>query len=563
MPYPRLMATIFGLLLAGQAASAQDALLDLSVTSTKDAASGTKPAPWRRSNVDLNAAAGGNFIYLFRLIGPPTTALPPITSIIVLEGQNAQPPPGYTKVAVDLNEGASGAFLYLAFKRDENEFPLADVGVIFGNTREEALAKMPVGWRLVDTDLNKGCGGSFIYLVTQSVPRLVSELPLDRVDNTQGWRARLYEVRLRGETPVTIECKSLQAGFNPVLTLLSPADAVLAKDDNVGRGPNAKILHTPKANDVYTVRVSGAGNSTGPFRLFVSAEPPPPLPPTLAEDRFPGHFSLGNTDGRMRDAVGQQGNQGACVAWATCGAIGTVFLNTWYLRTTGKPAPVERFVEKGANVLDAKWFYEQRGFTEEGWNAWEALNRATDVTIPFKFNPDYGIRLVDGPSTSIKRDRVVIENGRWQIKHNAATNGVDYGGYAVILDADYMRKLISAGNPLIAEFDVYDDFQDFFKGGAVYPGSKAGANELTGHCVMVVGYLVPPAGSPDVPHWECQNSWGTQWGRNGYFKIARGAGRIDAAMWQVRNFFVCDRQGNKLSLEKENEVVAKAIANLE
>ena len=563
MPYPRLVATVLGLVLAGQTASAQNALLDLSVTSTGDAATGNKPAPWQKINVDLNAAAGGNFIYLFKTVGPPTTALAPITSITILEGENAQPPPGFTKVNVDLNGGAGGAFLYLAFKRDEHEFPLADVGVLLGNTRQEALAKLPVGWRLVDVDLNKGSGGAFIYLAMQSMPRTVGELPFDRVDTTEGWRARLFDVRLNGATPATIECTSLRAGFHPVLTLLGPTNAVLAKDENDARGPNARMLHTPNASDFYKIRVSGAGNSTGPFRLFVSAAPPPPLPPTLPEENVPGHFSLWNTDGRLRDAVGNQGDQAACVAWATCGAIGTVFLNTWYSRTTEKPAPVERFAEKGAQVLDAAWFYQQRGHAEPGWNPWNALKKATEVTIPFKSYPDYGIRLVSSPETSIYRDLVVFENGKWQVKKDDLFVGKSYGGYADIMDPGYMRKLISTGNPLIASFTVYDDFQNYVKDGAVYPGSKEGARELGDHAVMIVGYLLPPADHPDSPHWECQNSWGTQWGRNGFFKIDFGASRILRDVWQIRNFFVCDRQGNKLTLEKENEVVAKAIANLE
>jgi hypothetical protein len=67
--------------------------------------------------VDLNAGAGGDFIFLcftrIAVLGPP------ITDVTVTLGDSfgIPPPIGYTKIPVDLNKGAGGAFIFLCFRQ--------------------------------------------------------------------------------------------------------------------------------------------------------------------------------------------------------------------------------------------------------------------------------------------------------------------------------------------------------------------------------------------------------------------------------------------------------------
>jgi hypothetical protein len=62
---------------------------------------------------------------------------------------------------------------------------------------------------------------------------------------------------------------------------------------------------------------------------------------------------------------------------------------------------------------------------------------------------------------------------------------------------------------------VYSDFWDY--AGGIYIKSPA-ATEEGGHFVNIVGW----GSSGGVNYWICKNSWGTDWGVDGYFFIRRG-----------------------------------------
>ncbi len=64
--------------------------------------------------------------------------------------------------------------------------------------------------------------------------------------------------------------------------------------------------------------------------------------------------------------------------------------------------------------------------------------------------------------------------------------------------------------PLVTTMDVYTDF--FFYGSGVY--SHTWGRYQGGHAVLIVGYDDPGQ------YFIVKNSWGTDWGESGYFKIA-------------------------------------------
>ena len=78
------------------------------------------------STQDLNAGAGGNYIYSYQSKTPSvivpgssvTTLWPPIAEVGILSGNSStiNPPTGWTKYQVDLNEGAGGDYIYLCYR---------------------------------------------------------------------------------------------------------------------------------------------------------------------------------------------------------------------------------------------------------------------------------------------------------------------------------------------------------------------------------------------------------------------------------------------------------------
>jgi len=76
-----------------------------------------------------------------------------------------------------------------------------------------------------------------------------------------------------------------------------------------------------------------------------------------------------------------------------------------------------------------------------------------------------------------------------------------------------MREIVEHG-PVEAGFMVYEDFPTYKSGVYRHLTGKA----LGGHAIRLIGYGVENG----QKYWLAANSWNTDWGNNGLFKIARG-----------------------------------------
>lgn len=78
-------------------------------------------------------------------------------------------------------------------------------------------------------------------------------------------------------------------------------------------------------------------------------------------------------------------------------------------------------------------------------------------------------------------------------------------------DFDEIKKIIVNHGPITAHLSVYEDFEHPYRGG-IY---KYDWGEfLYAHSVMIIGYN-------DVEeYWIGKNSWGTDWGEEGFFRIS-------------------------------------------
>ncbi len=90
-----------------------------------------------------------------------------------------------------------------------------------------------------------------------------------------------------------------------------------------------------------------------------------------------------------------------------------------------------------------------------------------------------------------------------------------------------MKTYLATVGPMSACFTIYEDFFYYYTGGVYTYHENTSGDVIGGHCVQIVGY-------DDAQHcWIAKNSWGKEWGENGYFRIAYGSAGIDAEMWGI------------------------------
>jgi len=85
-------------------------------------------------------------------------------------------------------------------------------------------------------------------------------------------------------------------------------------------------------------------------------------------------------------------------------------------------------------------------------------------------------------------------------------------------DENGLLDAVATVGPVSICFDVADDFMDY--SGGVYSSDECGSQPSdVNHAVLVVGYNVT---SDATDYWIVKNSWGADWGLDGYFWIERG-----------------------------------------
>ncbi|CAJ0943649.1 unnamed protein product, partial [Mesorhabditis belari] len=92
--------------------------------------------------------------------------------------------------------------------------------------------------------------------------------------------------------------------------------------------------------------------------------------------------------------------------------------------------------------------------------------------------------------------------------------------YHVRPDVSAIQAEILEHGPVVATFTVYEDFNNFYKRESIYQHRSGGCKRPggCGHVVKIIGWGV----ENQIPYWLCANSWGTQWGDGGFFRIRRG-----------------------------------------
>jgi cathepsin B len=87
--------------------------------------------------------------------------------------------------------------------------------------------------------------------------------------------------------------------------------------------------------------------------------------------------------------------------------------------------------------------------------------------------------------------------------------------YRVSSKVEAIQREIMTNGPVEAAFTVYADFVSYKSG--VYKHTTGGA--LGGHAIKILGWGTENGN----PYWLVANSWNTDWGDSGFFKILRGS----------------------------------------
>lgn len=94
------------------------------------------------------------------------------------------------------------------------------------------------------------------------------------------------------------------------------------------------------------------------------------------------------------------------------------------------------------------------------------------------------------------------------------------GGYNLLetKDEDHIRDFLYMNGPLAIAMNA--NMLQFYTGGVLEGDDYLCDPDSINHAITLVGWGV----EGNTPYWICKNSWGVNWGEEGYFRIVRGKG---------------------------------------
>ncbi|XP_021506129.1 procathepsin L-like [Meriones unguiculatus] len=185
--------------------------------------------------------------------------------------------------------------------------------------------------------------------------------------------------------------------------------------------------------------------------------------------------------------VKNQGRCGACWAFSAVGSLeGQMF------RKTGKLVPLSE-----QNLVDCSWSYGNQGCNGGLMNlAFQYVieNKGLDTMVFYPYEAQ------NGPC-------------RYDPEYSAA-NVTNY--VKIPLSEDALMTAVATVGPISVGINSQHHSFRFYKGGMYYEPNCSSTS--LDHAVLVVGYGEESDGRK---YWLVKNSWGENWGLNGYIKMAK------------------------------------------
>ncbi|CAJ0594731.1 unnamed protein product [Cylicocyclus nassatus] len=93
--------------------------------------------------------------------------------------------------------------------------------------------------------------------------------------------------------------------------------------------------------------------------------------------------------------------------------------------------------------------------------------------------------------------------------------------YSVVANENDIQREIMTNGPVVASMNVWSDFSSYWRG--IYKHTW-GTEDEKGHVVKIIGWGEERGGKK---YWLAINSWNTDWGENGSFRIVRGTNECE------------------------------------
>jgi len=227
-------------------------------------------------------------------------------------------------------------------------------------------------------------------------------------------------------------------------------------------------------------RISEHLNETFPERSY-----------TMANDDLPTEFDSRKQWPGLIHPIRDQEQCGSCWAFSA-----SEVLSDRVAIVTGKPSPA--LSPEDLVSCDQKDSGCNGGYLDRAWQYLVTTGAVTDSCWPYQAGsgraPKCRNTCVDGEAFT-----------RTHAKNAYAINGA----------ADMQKDLVQNG-PIQVAFMVYRSFMSYHSG--IYHKKKKEKTPEGGHAVKIVGYGT--VGKHQ--YWLVANSWNTDWGEDGFFRILRG-----------------------------------------
>lgn len=205
--------------------------------------------------------------------------------------------------------------------------------------------------------------------------------------------------------------------------------------------------------------------------------------------------------------AGRQRGQASCVGW-TLG---------YYYKT------FQEYEERGWDISSVEhqfspaWIYNQRTTDQceqdrgmsyyDGLRILEEKGAATLASFPY-----------DPEDTCTQPSSDLYDKAR-AYRINSFKNVFAGPGSA---DMDVLKTLLADGQPIAVGIPVYDSFFGVTRNDPIVPQHRADETLYGGHAMLVVGY------DDDVGGFKTMNSWGGNWGKDGYCYLSYDFMKHDA-----------------------------------